>query len=151
MPLLTPFISPHRFKADVDPRFARTALPRVLAFALQLIEGKLVPTSTSEEGKVFYYKMKADYHRYLAEFQVKRCPARCHCVARLFFSNSLARRPLLADSYAACPGRRSTRSARPPPRPRAWPTTPQRASPTRRCRRRTPSASASPSTLAFFT
>jgi len=36
---------------------------------LGIIETKLIPVSTSEEGKVFYYKMKGDYHRYLAEFQ----------------------------------------------------------------------------------
>jgi 14-3-3 protein epsilon len=36
---------------------------------LQIIKDKLIPRSTSEEGKVFYYKMKGDYHRYLAEFQ----------------------------------------------------------------------------------
>lgn len=36
---------------------------------LKIIEDKLIPVSTSEEGKVFYYKMKGDYHRYLAEFQ----------------------------------------------------------------------------------
>ena len=29
----------------------------------------LIPNSTSEEAKVFYYKMKGDYHRYLSEFQ----------------------------------------------------------------------------------
>ena len=37
---------------------------------LEIIESSLIPNSTSEEGKVFYYKMKGDYHRYLAEFQV---------------------------------------------------------------------------------
>ena len=37
---------------------------------LNIIKDVLVPSSTSEEGKVFYYKMKGDYHRYLAEFQV---------------------------------------------------------------------------------
>lgn len=36
---------------------------------LTIIENNLIPNSTSEEGKVFYYKMKGDYHRYLAEFQ----------------------------------------------------------------------------------
>jgi len=36
---------------------------------LQIIADELIPKSQSEEGKVFYYKMKGDYHRYLAEFQ----------------------------------------------------------------------------------
>jgi len=36
---------------------------------LEIIEGELIPNSSNEEGKVFYYKMKGDYHRYLAEFQ----------------------------------------------------------------------------------
>jgi len=36
---------------------------------LGIIEENLIPNSTSEEAKVFYYKMKGDYHRYLSEFQ----------------------------------------------------------------------------------
>ena len=36
---------------------------------LGIIEDSLIPNSTSEEAKVFYYKMKGDYHRYLSEFQ----------------------------------------------------------------------------------
>lgn len=36
---------------------------------LNVIDSELIPNSVSEEGKVFYYKMKGDYHRYLAEFQ----------------------------------------------------------------------------------
>jgi 14-3-3 protein epsilon len=36
---------------------------------LSIIEESLIPNSTSEEAKVFYYKMKGDYHRYLSEFQ----------------------------------------------------------------------------------
>jgi 14-3-3 protein epsilon len=36
---------------------------------LSLLTENLIPSSTSGESKVFYYKMKGDYHRYLAEFQ----------------------------------------------------------------------------------
>ncbi len=35
---------------------------------LDLLEEHLVPNSTTDEGKVFLNKMKADYHRYIAEF-----------------------------------------------------------------------------------
>lgn len=37
---------------------------------LTIIEESLIPNSNSEEAKVFYYKMKGDYHRYCSEFQV---------------------------------------------------------------------------------
>eukprot|EP00934_Nitzschia_sp_Nitz4_P001456 Nitzschia sp. Nitz4//scaffold34_size148208//30322//31038//NITZ4_002963-RA/size148208-processed-gene-0.33-mRNA-1//-1//CDS//3329548744//1456//frame0 len=37
---------------------------------LNIITDSLVPNSSSEESKVFYYKMKGDYYRYLSEFQV---------------------------------------------------------------------------------
>lgn len=36
---------------------------------LLIIKDDLIPNSSSDEAKVFYYKMKGDYHRYLAEFQ----------------------------------------------------------------------------------
>ena len=36
---------------------------------LGIIEESLIPNSTSEEAKVFYYKMKGDYHRYIAEYK----------------------------------------------------------------------------------
>jgi len=35
---------------------------------LEVLGKHLIPSSTSGESKVFYYKMKGDYHRYLAEF-----------------------------------------------------------------------------------
>jgi 14-3-3 protein epsilon len=36
---------------------------------LVLLDTHLIPTSTTGESKVFYLKMKGDYHRYLAEFK----------------------------------------------------------------------------------
>jgi 14-3-3 protein epsilon len=36
---------------------------------LKLLDSHLVPSSTAGESKVFYLKMKGDYHRYIAEFK----------------------------------------------------------------------------------
>jgi hypothetical protein len=36
---------------------------------LNLLNTHLIPTSSTGESKVFYLKMKGDYHRYLAEFK----------------------------------------------------------------------------------
>jgi len=35
---------------------------------LEVLDKHLIPSSASGESKVFYYKMKGDYHRYIAEF-----------------------------------------------------------------------------------
>lgn len=44
-------------------------LENVCGEILKIIKNDLIPHSSSDEGKVFYFKMKGDYHRYLAEFQ----------------------------------------------------------------------------------
>jgi len=46
-----------------------TELEGICSDILQIIKDDLIPNTESEEGKVFYFKMKGDYHRYLAEFQ----------------------------------------------------------------------------------
>lgn len=44
-------------------------LSKICDGILQLLDSHLVPSSASAEPKVFYLKMKGDYHRYLAEFK----------------------------------------------------------------------------------
>jgi 14-3-3 protein epsilon len=46
-----------------------TELETICDDILKIIATQLIPNSVGDEGKVFYYKMKGDYHRYLAEFQ----------------------------------------------------------------------------------
>jgi 14-3-3 protein epsilon len=43
-------------------------LKEICADILSLIDKHLIPHASSGESKVFYYKMKGDYFRYLAEF-----------------------------------------------------------------------------------
>merc|ERR1712224_432705 len=43
-------------------------LNRICGDILELIDTNLVPMSTAGESKVFYFKMKGDYYRYIAEF-----------------------------------------------------------------------------------
>ncbi|CAN1340838.1 14-3-3-like protein B (Fragment) [Linum perenne] len=45
-------------------------LSEICASILRLLDSNLVPSATTSESKVFYLKMKGDYHRYLAEFKV---------------------------------------------------------------------------------
>ncbi|XP_041347392.1 14-3-3 protein epsilon-like [Gigantopelta aegis] len=45
-----------------------TELKNICGEVLGVLENHLIPSATSGESKVFYYKMKGDYHRYLAEF-----------------------------------------------------------------------------------
>ncbi len=44
-------------------RKIETELEDICSDILEIIKNELIPNSESEEGKVFYYKMKGDYHR----------------------------------------------------------------------------------------
>ncbi|CAH8390574.1 unnamed protein product [Eruca vesicaria subsp. sativa] len=46
-----------------------TELTGICEGILKLLDARLVPAAGSGDSKVFYLKMKGDYHRYLAEFK----------------------------------------------------------------------------------
>merc|ERR1712204_23655 len=43
-------------------------LQKICGDILSILDGNLISKASSDESKVFYQKMKADYHRYIAEF-----------------------------------------------------------------------------------
>uniref|UniRef100_A0A2I3TMM6 14-3-3 domain-containing protein n=1 Tax=Pan troglodytes TaxID=9598 RepID=A0A2I3TMM6_PANTR len=45
-----------------------TELKLLCCDILDVLDKNLIPAANTGESKVFYYKMKGDYHRYLAEF-----------------------------------------------------------------------------------
>jgi len=59
-----PLISDYKKKIE-------TELEEICTEILNIIDKDLIPNSSNTEGKVFYFKMKGDYHRYLAEFQAQ--------------------------------------------------------------------------------
>ncbi|XP_047321800.1 14-3-3 protein 2-like [Impatiens glandulifera] len=46
-----------------------TELSSICDGILKLLDSKLIPSAANGDSKVFYLKMKGDYHRYLAEFK----------------------------------------------------------------------------------
>ncbi|KAK3421844.1 14-3-3-like protein GF14 iota [Eucalyptus grandis] len=45
-------------------------LSKICSDILSIIDKHLIPSSNAGEATVFYYKMKGDYYRYLAEFKI---------------------------------------------------------------------------------
>jgi 14-3-3 protein epsilon len=45
-------------------------LAKICEDILEVLDKHLIPSAQSGESKVFYHKMKGDYHRYLAEFAI---------------------------------------------------------------------------------
>jgi len=56
-----PIVKSYRSKIESE-------LSGVCASILRLLDSHLLPSASASESKVFYLKMKGDYHRYLAEF-----------------------------------------------------------------------------------
>ena len=57
---------------------------------LDLLDKNLIPSSTNGESKVFYYKMKGDYYRYIAEVAVGDDKARASDEAHKAYKEAMA-------------------------------------------------------------
>ncbi|KAG9297596.1 hypothetical protein G9A89_007671 [Geosiphon pyriformis] len=55
------FIKEYRTKIEAE-------LAKICEDILEVLDKHLIPSAATGESKVFYHKMKGDYHRYLAEF-----------------------------------------------------------------------------------
>jgi 14-3-3 protein epsilon len=53
-----------KYKAIVEKELTDTCQD-----ILMLVDDHLIPYATTEEAQVFFHKMKADYYRYIAEYQ----------------------------------------------------------------------------------
>jgi 14-3-3 protein epsilon len=60
----------HTVNAQAYRKKIETELIEICESILDLLDKNLIPSSTSGESKVFYYKMKGDYYRYIAEVVV---------------------------------------------------------------------------------
>jgi len=58
----------HVARIKEDRAKVENELTNICSDIVNVLDQHLIPTATSGESKVFYNKMKGDYHRYLAEF-----------------------------------------------------------------------------------
>ena len=77
-----------------------TELSTICESILNLLDSHLVPSSTTGESKVFYLKMKGDYHRYLAEF--KTGPERKEAAESTLLAYKSAQVPIHDHRLAVC-------------------------------------------------
>jgi 14-3-3 protein epsilon len=54
----------HEYRVKVEAE-----LSKICEDVLAVLDNNLIPSSSSNQAKVFYHKMKGDYQRYLAEFR----------------------------------------------------------------------------------
>ena len=66
---IPPRSSPPIAPPPLPPSQVEKELQDICSSILSLLDEYLIPTASSGESKVFYLKMKGDYHRYLAEFK----------------------------------------------------------------------------------
>lgn len=64
-----------QFRAKIEEE-----LDLICKEVLTLLDTHLIKKDCSHEEKVFYLKMKGDYHRYTAEFKAENCPERTAAV-----------------------------------------------------------------------
>jgi len=78
-----------RIKLTKDYRkLIEDELRQICGDILEVLEKHLIPSAEEPESKVFYHKMKGDYHRYLAEFSTGKERKECAENSLLAYSNA---------------------------------------------------------------
>lgn len=92
-----------KYRATVEEE-----LQKICNSILELLDTYLIPTAATGESKVFYLKMKGDYHRYLAEFKTGQDREEAAEATMLAYKAAQVRRAISRNGTAR------GRDARPP-------------------------------------